>query len=115
APNLGFFQHDILEQLASDNWSYAPCLALAPLLAAGLAWSARRAGRLVWAAAACVILAWSGLSWRQARVWQSTEAVLRQTAQAQPAVADVSVPLLLYLLGQGRYADAVAQGQAAVS
>ena len=104
APVLGLAQAGA--QLVADRYSYLPCLPFA-LLGGGvwLLWRGRRSSRVPLAIAAAAVLALGGLTWRQTRVWQSSEQLWGHMIRVAP---QSGVPH--FMLGMLSYREAQTAG-----
>lgn len=102
----------------ADRYTYVACIGWA-LVAGGavaMAWRARVAGRLsrsrmalVAGALVAVLVAWSGASWRQARVWHDGVALWTQVVSVMPRSAMARSNLGTALADRGEFAAATVQ------
>lgn len=93
-----------MEILGAERMMYLPSFGLC-LLAAAL-WERRPAGRWSTAAAAAILLAWSGLTAAQARVWGSSQTLWEATAVCAPGNQRVNAGLAMVRAGQNRREEA---------
>jgi len=116
-PLLGFFNaYGMRYSFVWDHWVYLPSLGLIALAAALAARAAvvLRAPPVFHGVAALVLVALGSLTWKQARIYQDSETLWRDTLTKNPRCWMAHTNLGYVLLQQGNVGDAIAHYEQAL-
>jgi len=100
-PVLGFVQFG--PQITADRYSYLPCLGWALLAGYGLAWALNKRDGIRKSASAAAVIALfmlGYLSWKQTRVWRSSESLWRYELSLEPGSLIAHYDLGMTLAGR---------------